>query len=66
MPTEDWETNCHMRADEERMTMSRSIAAESEELLGVVRTAVLSHEEQYYAPRIEVMIITREMLLRYQ
>ena len=55
-----------MRADEERMTMSRSIAAESEELLGVVRTAVLSHEEQYYAPRIEVMIITREMLLRYQ
>ena len=31
--------------------MSRSMAAESEQLLGVVRRAVLSHEEQYYALR---------------
>ena len=29
--------------------MSRGMAAESEQLLGVVRSAVLSHKVQYYA-----------------
>ena len=31
--------------------MSRTVAAESEQLLGVCRSAALTHEEQYYALR---------------
>ena len=31
--------------------MSRTIAAESEQLLGVCRSSALTHEEQYYALR---------------
>ena len=41
----------NLDSDEQRKSMSRSMAAESEQLLGVVRRAVLSHEEQYYALR---------------
>ena len=36
---------------EQRGSMSRSMTAESEHLLRVVRSAALSHEEQYYALR---------------
>ena len=34
-------------SDEQRRSKSRSVTAESEQLLGVVRMAALSHEEQY-------------------
>ena len=34
-------------SEEQRHSMSRSIATESEQLLGVVRIAALSHEEKY-------------------
>ena len=33
-------------SEEQRLSKSRSIAAETEQLLGVVRRAALSHEEQ--------------------
>ena len=37
--------------EDQRRSMSRSIAAESEQLLGVCRSAALTHEEQYNALR---------------
>ena len=38
-------------SEEQRLSMPRSIVAESEQLLGLVRRAALSHEEQYYTLR---------------
>ena len=38
-------------SDEQRRSMSRSMAAELEQLLGVVKSAALFHEEQYYTLR---------------
>ena len=35
--------------EEQRRSMSRAMTAESEQLLGVVRCAALTHEEQDYA-----------------
>ena len=36
-------------SEKQRRSMSRSMAAESEQLLGVCRSAALTYEEQYYA-----------------
>ena len=38
-------------SEEQRLSMSTSIVAESEQLLGLVRMAALPHEEQYYTLR---------------
>ena len=38
-------------SERRRLSMSRSIAAKSEQLLGLVRRAAQYHEEQYYSLR---------------
>ena len=38
-------------SEKQRLSMSRSTDAESEQLLGLVRRAALSREEQYYSLR---------------
>ena len=45
-------------SEEQRRSMSRTVAAESEQLLGVVRSAALTHEEQYYALRMARYVST--------
>ena len=38
-------------SEEQRLSMSRSIAAGSEQLLGLVRRVAVSHEEQFYTAK---------------
>ena len=38
-------------SEDQRRSMSRTVAAESEQLLGGCRSAASAHEEQYYALR---------------
>ena len=39
-------------SEEQRRSMSRRMAAESEQLLGVVRSVALTHKEKYYRLRL--------------